>query len=584
MLLKHAIGLLQPDSGTLRIDGQDFWASNPRQRNRLRSKMGYVFQEGALFDSMTVRDNVAFALRRHSGLPEEKVLERVRECLSLVHLQGTEDRRPSELSTGMRRRVGLARAITMQPEVLLFDEPTAGLDPMLVTVIDRLIRDLSRALAITTITVTHDLRTARTVGQRIALLSRGVLVADAPADRSSSSITPASASWSTGIPRARCSQPRSAPRWGGEDEQRPQGRSAGRGRACCSWPSSSCGSTAPAGTGRRRQLYSVWLPDAQGLDDKAPVLLKGVRVGRVTGLDLSGEGVRAEILVTERVQLREGTRASVSSVGLLGREAAGPGAGEGRSTSARARSPDSRASRRPPWTRSSGPSGTSGEDVKAVTSTVRRVGRQRADRGEGAGGPRQPGATLRPAGEGRAREPGGDHPHGGGHPPAERGRRSAGHAGERARGRARRATSSRASTSWGRWPASSGSPATTWRRSRSGSWTGRARWDTGCRATRPPSGWTRRSPPCSPPASGSAPPWGAFPRGYADLSVRGDYLFEQDVVKSFLQLDLSPDGKAFGRFQLVTEPFGEAHASAPPARPPTRPGRPSPPASRPATR
>lgn len=182
VLLKHAIGLLQPDSGTLRIDGQDFWASNQRQRNRLRSKMGYVFQEGALFDSMTVRDNVAFALRRHSGLPEEKVLERVRECLSLVHLQGTEDRRPSELSTGMRRRVGLARAITMQPEVLLFDEPTAGLDPMLVTVIDRLIRDLGRALAITTITVTHDLRTARTVGQRIALLSRGVLVADAPAE------------------------------------------------------------------------------------------------------------------------------------------------------------------------------------------------------------------------------------------------------------------------------------------------------------------------------------------------------------------------------------------------------------------
>lgn len=200
VLLKHAIGLLQPERGRLWVAGRDFWAVGARERNALRSRMGYVFQEGALFDSMTVAENVGFPLRREGRLTAAQVEARVEECLALVHLSGTQGRLPAELSTGMRRRVGIARALTRQPEILLFDEPTAGLDPMLVTVIDGIIRELTERLSVTTITVTHDLRTAQTVGSRIALLSGGVLVADAPGEAFFALPDPAVRQWIEGSP------------------------------------------------------------------------------------------------------------------------------------------------------------------------------------------------------------------------------------------------------------------------------------------------------------------------------------------------------------------------------------------------
>src|SRR5262249_3830558 len=127
VLLKHLIGLIRPDSGRVLVDGTDLWGLSHIERNRLRRKFGMSFQEGALFDSMSVFDNVAFPLRRSGRRPKE-VRDRVHECLETVHLEGVDDKRPGELSGGMRRRVGFARAIAHEPEILLFDEPNTGLD------------------------------------------------------------------------------------------------------------------------------------------------------------------------------------------------------------------------------------------------------------------------------------------------------------------------------------------------------------------------------------------------------------------------------------------------------------------------
>jgi phospholipid/cholesterol/gamma-HCH transport system ATP-binding protein len=180
VLLKHVIGLLRPDEGSVEVDGQDLWKVTATQRDALRKKFGMSFQEGALFDSMTVGENVAFPLRRHTQRSRAEIDARVAECLELVRLPGTEDRRPSELSGGMRRRVGFARAIALAPEILLFDEPTTGLDPITTDVLVRVLSDLGRLLNPTMVTITHDLRVAFSIGERVALLSAGKIVADLP--------------------------------------------------------------------------------------------------------------------------------------------------------------------------------------------------------------------------------------------------------------------------------------------------------------------------------------------------------------------------------------------------------------------
>ncbi len=178
VLLKHFNGLLRPDAGQVRVDGVDLWSLSERERGKVRRRFGMAFQEGALFDSMSVYDNVAFPLRRHTALTPAQLRERVLRCLELVKLPGAQSRRPAELSTGMRRRVGFARAIALDPEILLFDEPTAALDPVMVTIIDQVIVDLRRRLKATTVLVTHELRTARDIGDRFGLLIDGRLVAD----------------------------------------------------------------------------------------------------------------------------------------------------------------------------------------------------------------------------------------------------------------------------------------------------------------------------------------------------------------------------------------------------------------------
>jgi phospholipid/cholesterol/gamma-HCH transport system ATP-binding protein len=174
--LKHIIGLLRPDHGEVIIDGQDITKLKEVELNQLRRRFGMSFQEGALFDSMSVFDNIAFPLRRHTRMTESEIRARVEECLEDVHLHRVERKRPSELSGGMRRRVGFARAISLKPEILLFDEPTTGLDPVISDVIADLIEEMDVKLGTTTVTITHDMKVAFKIADRVAMLHKGRII------------------------------------------------------------------------------------------------------------------------------------------------------------------------------------------------------------------------------------------------------------------------------------------------------------------------------------------------------------------------------------------------------------------------
>ncbi len=170
VLLKHLIALLQPDAGQVLIDGEDIVGMNERQLLRVRRKFGMLFQGAALFDSMTVAENIAFAFRRDRSLPEAEIALKVAHVLEMVDLPGIESKNPSELSGGMKKRVGLARAIVYQPQIVLYDEPTTGLDPIASDAIDKLILRVRDRLDVTSVVVTHDMRSARRLGQRILML------------------------------------------------------------------------------------------------------------------------------------------------------------------------------------------------------------------------------------------------------------------------------------------------------------------------------------------------------------------------------------------------------------------------------
>jgi phospholipid/cholesterol/gamma-HCH transport system ATP-binding protein len=170
VLLKHLIGLLKPDGGEVLIENQNIVAMNERELLPVRRKFGMLFQGAALFDSLTVAENVGFAFRRERSLTEGEIARRVAEVLETVDLPGTESMNPAELSGGMRKRVGLARAIIYQPEIVLYDEPTTGLDPIVSDSIDELMLRVRDRLHVTTVVVTHDMRTARRLGQRILML------------------------------------------------------------------------------------------------------------------------------------------------------------------------------------------------------------------------------------------------------------------------------------------------------------------------------------------------------------------------------------------------------------------------------
>lgn len=174
--LKHIIGLLKPDRGQVIIDERDITTMPELELNQFRRRFGMAFQEGALFDSMNVYENIAFPLRRHTKMKENEIRARVEECLEDVHLHGVEKKRPSELSGGMRRRVGFARAISLKPEILLFDEPTTGLDPVISDIIAELICEMDMKLGTTTVTITHDMKVAFKVADRVAMLYDGRII------------------------------------------------------------------------------------------------------------------------------------------------------------------------------------------------------------------------------------------------------------------------------------------------------------------------------------------------------------------------------------------------------------------------
>jgi len=173
ILLKHLIGLLRPDEGDVIIDGESIAGMNERQLLKVRRKFGMLFQGAALFDSLTVAENVAFVFQREGKLTEPEISKKVDQALDMVDLGGTQDKKPAELSGGMRKRVGLARAIVYEPEIVLFDEPTTGLDPIVADSIDQLIVRVREQLEVTTVAVTHDMRSARRIGQRILMLYHG---------------------------------------------------------------------------------------------------------------------------------------------------------------------------------------------------------------------------------------------------------------------------------------------------------------------------------------------------------------------------------------------------------------------------
>ncbi len=176
VLMKHIIGLLKPDKGKVLVDGEEINNLKGKELNRIRKRFGMLFQAGALFDSLTVWENVGFGLIEHTNLSKNNVREKVTEKLRMVGLEGIEDMKPSELSGGMKKRVALARAIAMEPEILLYDEPTTGLDPIMADVINDLIINMREKLKITSLAITHDMKSAYKIADRIAMLFQGKII------------------------------------------------------------------------------------------------------------------------------------------------------------------------------------------------------------------------------------------------------------------------------------------------------------------------------------------------------------------------------------------------------------------------
>jgi len=180
ILLKMMMGLVEPDAGTIRFDGEEVTRQSEQEWVATRQRIGMLFQESALFDSLDVFENVGYALREQTSMTEEEITKRVAETLSLVALPGIEQMAPSDLSGGMRKRVALARAVAVRPEIVFYDEPAEGLDPINVTRVNRLLRGLQESLNVTSVVVTHNLKAAFAISDRLALIHDGQIAATGP--------------------------------------------------------------------------------------------------------------------------------------------------------------------------------------------------------------------------------------------------------------------------------------------------------------------------------------------------------------------------------------------------------------------
>ena len=182
VMLKLLIGLQRPDSGEIEINGEEITMMQLDELNRIRKRVGFLFQNAALYDSLTAEENVAFPLRRHTEMTDGERRDRVSELLSRVGMDEAREKMPADLSGGMKKRVGLARALALDPEIMLLDEPTAGLDPIAASEINELIRELQRERNISSIVVTHDMRSVETVADRVAMLNEGSILIEGTID------------------------------------------------------------------------------------------------------------------------------------------------------------------------------------------------------------------------------------------------------------------------------------------------------------------------------------------------------------------------------------------------------------------
>lgn len=198
-LLRLMIGLLKPDAGQIWVDGREISHLDEDELNKIRRNMGMVFQYSALFDSMTVGENVAFGIRQHTKMPEEEILRVIRRTLRMVGLMGRENAMPSELSGGMKKRVSLARAIALNPKIVLYDEPTSGLDPVMSATINRLIMSTRRILGVTAVVVTHDMESAFTIADRIAMMYDEKIIAVGTPDEFRQSANPTIQQFVSGV-------------------------------------------------------------------------------------------------------------------------------------------------------------------------------------------------------------------------------------------------------------------------------------------------------------------------------------------------------------------------------------------------
>ncbi len=176
VLLKHILGLIKPDEGEIIIDGRDITKLSLKDLNEVRKKFGVLFQNVALFDSMNVFENIAFPLVEHTKLSKKEIKEKVTKILKMVELEGIEEKMPSELSGGMQKRVGLARAIILEPKILIFDEPTTGLDPVICDAVDNMIVDIQKKLNLTVLVVSHDIPATFRIADFVAMLDKGLIV------------------------------------------------------------------------------------------------------------------------------------------------------------------------------------------------------------------------------------------------------------------------------------------------------------------------------------------------------------------------------------------------------------------------
>lgn len=190
VLLKHIVGLLEPDAGQVKVFGEDIWAMKEADRSEMRKRFGLLFQDGALFGSMNVYDNVAFPLRQHTDKDEDEIREIVMARLREVGLEAAEKKAPGSLSGGMRKRAGFARALVLQPEVVMFDEPDSGLDPVRTSLLNDLILDVHKEHSGTYVLVTHDIKTARKVSDFVGLIWKGKVVHYGPAEEAFASESP----------------------------------------------------------------------------------------------------------------------------------------------------------------------------------------------------------------------------------------------------------------------------------------------------------------------------------------------------------------------------------------------------------